>query len=151
MTPRLFVFAGLAALAVTACNRTDPAPPPTVEAPVEAAAEAMPAAPAPMIAADAPKPEGTFSATALAGRYEGEGMLLLNADGTFNHTINDATDEGTWGAEPADSTRVRLDPNSKSQQDRVLQIVSNDELTPVAGDNAMTPVAGQPFKRIGTP
>lgn len=151
MTVRPLVFAALVAVAATACNRADEAPTTEPAAPVEAAVDATPSTPAPMQAADAPKPEGTFSAAALAGRYEGEGILLLNADGTFNYTIGDATDEGTWAAEPTDSTRVRLDPNSKTVQDKVLQIVSNDELKPVAGDNAMTPSSDQPFKRTATP
>lgn len=151
MTPRLFVLAGLAALALTACSRTEPTTTPTAEPPAEAIAEAPPAEPAPMIAADAPKPAGTFSAAALAGRYEGDGELLLNADGTFNHTLGGAIEEGTWGAEPDDPTRVRLDPNSKAAQDQVLQIVSNDELKPVVGANAKSPASEQSFKRIATP
>ena len=151
MTPRLIMLSGLAALALTACNRDATAPAPATDAPVEAVADATPSMPAPMTSADAPKPAGTFSAAALAGRYEGEGVLLLNTDGTFNYTIDETTDEGTWGAEPDDSTRVRLDPNSKTQQDKVLEIVSNDELKPVTGANAMTPSTDQPFKRIATP
>jgi len=151
MSPRLFVLAGLAALAVTACNRTEPPAPETVETPAKAAAAELPVEPAPVFSADAPKPAGTFSAAALAGRYKGDGELLLNADGTFNHTLGGAIEEGTWGAEPDDPTRVRLDPNSKAAQDQVLQIVSNDELQPVVGANAKSPASEQSFKRIVTP
>ena len=150
MTPRMLVLAGIAALTITACNK--PEAPAETAAPVEATADAAPVeqVAAPMVE-DAPKPEGSFSAAALAGHYEGEGMLMLNADGTFNHTVGDATTDGTWGQEPSDPTRVRLDPNSKAAKDQLLQVVSNDELKPVTGDNAMTPTSDKAFKRAAMP
>lgn len=147
MTLRPLVLAALAALAVTACNKPEPAPAPAADTPVEAAADATSTTPAPMAPADAPMPEAGIDMAALAGTFEGTGNLMLNADGTYTLNIGEAADTGTWAAEPGDTKRVRLDPNSKTVTDSVLDVVSNDELRPVAGESAAE-LSGTPFKRV---
>lgn len=147
MTRTALVLATCAALALAACNRSDPAadaPNATTAAPVDAMA-ADPAAPPPFVSADAPKPAGTFSPADIAGVYVGDGSLELKADGSYVQTGGAHAEDGTWAADATDAARIRLDPNSKTAQDRVLQ-VAPDALTPVAGDNAAAP-SSTPFTR----
>lgn len=148
-------FALALALLAAACQReaepasTDPAAA-TPDASESASDPASaPPAPAPM-PADAPKPDDVFSAAALAGTYEGEGRLTLVADGTYTFTLGEASDDGTWGMDDGDPKRLRFDPNSKSLQDHVLEVVSNDELKPTAA-NGSGMASGASFKRIATP
>lgn len=147
MTRIALVLAVTATLALAACNREPAAPAQPAEPPVADAAPA-PAA-APTFTPDAAKPEGTFSPAAIAGTYVGDGSLTLNADGTYVQTGGANAEDGTWAAEGTDGTKLRLDPNSKTAQDRVLSIAP-DALTPVAADNAGAP-GSAPFKRQATP
>ncbi|MFC3717502.1 copper resistance protein NlpE [Luteimonas soli] len=92
---------------------------------------------------NAPAPEG-LDVRAFAGSFEGtlpcadcpgiDSTLTLNADGTYSlhdayresdGATNDVT--GTWTVEEA-GKRIRLDPNSKQDQDRLYEVVSDDEL-----------------------
>src|SRR3546814_1082878 len=92
---------------------------------------------------NAPAPEG-LDVRAFAGRFEGtlpcadcpgiDSALELGADGTYSlhdayresdGATNDVT--GTWTVEEA-GKRIRLDPNSKQAQDRLYEVVSDDEL-----------------------
>jgi len=92
---------------------------------------------------NAPAPEG-LDVRAFAGSFEGtlpcadcpgiDSTLALNADGTYSlrdayresdGATNDGT--GTWTVEEA-GKRIRLDPNSKEAQDRLYEVVSDDEL-----------------------
>ena len=41
--------------------------------------------------------------------------------------------EGTWTAEE-NGSRIRLDPNSKSEQDRLYAVTSHDEIKPLGSD-----------------
>lgn len=92
---------------------------------------------------NAPAPEG-LDVRAFAGSFEGtlpcadcpgiDSTLTLEADGTYSlhdayresdGASNDVT--GTWTVEEA-GKRIRLDPNSKQEQDRLYEVVSHDEL-----------------------
>lgn len=92
---------------------------------------------------NAPAPEG-LDVRAFAGSFEGtlpcadcpgiDSTLELKADGSYalhdayresDGATNDVT--GTWTVEEA-GKRIRLDPNSKEAQDRLYEVVSNDEL-----------------------
>ena len=85
-----------------------------------------------------------FDAKAFAGTFTGtlpcadcpgiDTQLVLSADGTY--TITESYQErsaptlkgdGTWTAEE-NNQRLRLDPNSKSDNDRLFAILSNDEI-----------------------
>lgn len=148
MTRIALALAVTATLALAACNREPAAPAqPAEPAPVADAAPA-PAA-APTFTPDAAKPEGTFSPADIAGTYVGDGSLTLNADGTYVQTGGANAEDGTWAAEGTDGTHLRLDPNSKTAQDRVMHITP-DALMPMAGDNAATP-GSTPFKRQAMP
>ncbi len=90
----------------------------------------------------APAPEG-LDVRAFAGSFSGtipcadcpgiDATVTLNADGTY--TTHDAYQErdtsfdssGTWTVEDA-GKRIRLDPNSKDEQDRLFEVVSDDAL-----------------------
>ena len=149
MTPtaRLACLA-LSVVLVAACQRSEPAADATATA--DAAPAAEPAT-APVEetskvvstdggAADA----GDLDLRAFAGTFNGtlpcascpgiETELTLSSDGTFamTETYIDEADgarqlQGTWAAEE-DGARLRLDPDSKSENDRVYEIVSNDEV-----------------------
>jgi len=126
--------------ALSACKPQAPAEPPAPPAQPEAAA--APAAPA----ADAlPSTQGApFDAKAFAGTFTGtlpcadcpgiDTRLVLAADGTYTITESyqsrsapELKGDGTWTAEE-NNTRLRLDPNSKSDNDRLFAILSNDEI-----------------------
>ena len=78
---------------------------------------------------------GTFAGTLPCADCPGiDTRLELAADGTY--TITESYQErsapalkgdGTWTVED-DSRRLRLDPNSKSDNDRLFSILSQDEI-----------------------
>ena len=126
---------------LAACNRSGDtaavAPAATVAAPatVEAApapAPATVAAPVGMSDAPAPGEHTTFDAKGFAGTFgDANSAVTFTADGAYSMTTESvaakAPDTGTWTLEP-DARHIRLDPNSKAEQDRVYELVSNDEL-----------------------
>lgn len=91
---------------------------------------------------NAPKPEG-LDARAFAGSFKGtipcadcpgiELTVTFKSDGSYTsknaYQERDTSFEssGTWTVEEA-GKRIRLDPNSKDEQDRLFELVSNDEL-----------------------
>ena len=50
--------------------------------------------------------------------------------------------DGTWTVE-ADDSQVRLDPNSKEEQDRLFAITSDEQLTAVAPDGQPLPAGSE--------
>ncbi|ROU06641.1 copper resistance protein NlpE [Lysobacter enzymogenes] len=139
----MLALACLAALALSACNKpteaskapaeTTPAPEaPQAPASAPPAAEAAPAAPA---AFDAAAFAGTFSGTLPCADCSGiDTKLELKADGSYalDESYQGKKDgnfkgDGTWTAEE-NGKRVRLDPNSKSDDDRLFEIASKDEI-----------------------
>jgi len=139
---RTAFLAALVVVALSACKPQAPAetaapaaPPaqPEAAAPVAPAADAMPSAQgAPF---DAKAFAGTFTGTLPCADCPGiDTHLVLSADGTY--TITESYQErsapalkgdGTWTAEE-NNQRLRLDPNSKSDNDRLYAILSNDEI-----------------------
>jgi len=133
----------LVALVVAALSACKPqAPGETAAQPEAPAPAAVPAAPA----ADArPSAQGApFDAKAFAGTFTGtlpcadcpgiDTRLVLAADGTYTITetyqsrsASGFQGDGTWTAEE-NNQRLRLDPNSKSDNDRLFAILSNDEI-----------------------
>ena len=135
---------GLLALSLAACRQeAEPAP-----AAPEAAVEPAPA-PAPEMTpqvsdSDLTAKSGDVDMKAFPGTFAGtlpcascpgiDARLELQADGPFKLTETyqgeagaPAVVEGTWTVEDG-GKRVLLDPNSKSEQDRSFEIVSNDEI-----------------------
>ena len=129
------------AVALAACKPQTPAEPAaSTPAPEPAAAAAVDLAPA---AADAMPANLPFDQKGFAGTFKGtlpcadcpgiDTTLVLNADGTYTlDTVYQGkpgafSTDGTWTTEAGDTT-VRLDPNSKSEQDRLFAIASNGEL-----------------------
>lgn len=139
MNQKLLALACLAALALSACNKPAEAP----AAPAEAAKAAEPApAPEPAPVAEAPKPG--FDVAAFAGSFSGtlpcadcsgiDTKIEFKADGTYavDETYQGKKDgaakgDGTWTAEE-DGKRLRLDPNSKTDPDRLFEVVSHEEI-----------------------
>ncbi len=126
--------AGLATLAIAGCKPQVPAPP------AEPAVEVAPAAPA--ASAETARRAASSASPALdqkgfAGTFAGgTSTITLNADGTFGLKDGKAAFEGTWTAE-ADGARIRLDPNSKAEPDRLYAVVGQDEIRPLEGGNAL--------------
>lgn len=84
---------------------------------------------------------GTFSGTLPCADCPAiDATLALNADGTFALTrvaqggggVDSPTD-GTWTAE-GDDKLIRLDPNSKTAEDQLFAITSNDVITQLGSD-----------------
>jgi uncharacterized lipoprotein NlpE involved in copper resistance len=143
----------LAALALAACQRETPAP-----AANDAPAAAAPATDAtPVVATETtmaqagvqPGP-GAIDGKAFAGKFAGtlpcadcpgiDETLELGADGSF--TLTDvyrerpqgtSTLQGSWSTD-ADGKRIRLDPGSKAEADRLFAIDDNDTLTLLGAD-----------------
>jgi copper homeostasis protein (lipoprotein) len=139
MNQKLLALACLAALALSACNKPAEAP----AAPAETAKAAEPApAPEPAPVAEAPKPG--FDVAAFAGSFSGtlpcadcsgiDTKIEFKADGSYaiDETYQGKKDgaakgDGTWTAEE-DGKRLRLDPNSKTDPDRLFEVVSHEEI-----------------------
>lgn len=155
----------LATLALAACQREAPAPAAT-DAPVAAA----PATDAnPVVATETTRAQagvqpgpGAIDNRAFAGKFSGtlpcadcpgiDETLELGADGGF--TLTDVyrerpqstfTLQGSWSIE-ADGKRVRLDPGSKTDVDRLFAIDDNDTLTLLGADGERA--AGAPDMRL---
>ena len=135
------------ALVATGCQKDAPT---DEAAPVEDSAENTEVAPveAPKAAEPAPAPEpapGTdavvvedrsspasaaagFDIKAFEGKYvTGATTLEVTLEGTFTLNENGATVTGTWSAQPGGKT-VLLDPDSKGDADRTVEIVSADSV-----------------------
>lgn len=160
MKRKSWIWALLATVAIAGCRREAPAE--AVASPESARTDAVAEAPAPVAvetatpatsSADAP-----FDIKGFAGTFSGvlpctgctgiDCRLVLNADGTFHLDetrrgdgagSGDSSLEGTWTVE-VDDTRIRLDPNSKSQDDRLFEILSNDGIRALTPDGS--PIEG---------
>lgn len=145
MNPKLLVIASVAlSVAIVGCKPQPPAEP-AADAPKAEAAVAPAAVPeaAPPVAPalDAKAFAGTFSGTLPCADCPGiDTKLELKADGSYaiDETYQSRKDgnskgDGTWTAEEA-GQRVRLDPNSKTLEDRLYQVVSADEIRAVDKD-----------------
>ena len=134
MNHKLLVLAVVSSLAVAGCK---PQPPAETPAPVASDAPATVAAPvaaAPATAAPALDQKG------FAGTFAGGGSTVtLIADGTFSLKDADAAFDGSWTVE-ADGARIRLDPNSKAEPDRLFAVGGQDEIRPLDADGQ--PIAG---------
>ena len=78
---------------------------------------------------------GTFSGTLPCADCPGiDTTIALAADGTYtldetyqDRKVEPIKGDGTWTAEN-DGKRIRLDPNSKADDDRLFEVLSNDEI-----------------------
>jgi copper homeostasis protein (lipoprotein) len=113
-------------LVLAACSRED-APPAAQAAPAADAAPAEITPPA--VAAPAEGAPAAFDMRDYAGTFVAGGdRLELGPDGVYRVDEGGTVRDGTWTVEQGD-TRVRLDPNSKSEPDRVLMMDGRDRLT----------------------
>lgn len=70
----------------------------------------------------------SFDAKAFAGRYAaGDTALEVTADGMFSLSTGGTMVDGTWTLQPG-GKKITLDPNSKGEQDRILDVVSADSI-----------------------
>lgn len=169
MNRKLLIASALACLALLGCKREAPAPDaapeaavPQAAAPVASATTSQAATPDLAGAGVEPNAAG-FSSKAFAGTFHGalpcadcpgiDETLELKPDGSFRLTdvYRDrpaATRDvaGSWTSEENDS-RIRLDPNSKGEEDRVFTIVSNDQLDAVGSDGKPLPGPAQRLTR----
>lgn len=144
MNRKLLVLACTATFALAACRQDTPAAPadPATEAATDAAVESAPAATATLVATGPANPDSDFDQRGFAGIFAGvlpcadcpgiDTTLQLDADGSYVLTetyqesgVAPRTSEGTWSAE-ADGGQIRLDPGSKSEQDRLYAISGDD-------------------------
>jgi copper homeostasis protein (lipoprotein) len=161
MNRKHFTTLCLVALVVLAgCKRETAATPD-----VAPAAETQPVAspPAEMAPATQPAPEAdtALDTRAFAGNFSGtlpcadcpgiDTMLELHADGTFmlmetylERKVEPAMLDGTWTAEE-NGSRIRLDPNSKSEQDRLYAVDSRDQITQLGSDGTPPAATGPDF------
>lgn len=142
MTRSLITLVCVTALALAACTQQPTAQPPEV-AVTESKIEVD--QPAPMdVTATGEGADTDFDQRGFAGTFTGvlpcadcPGMdvtLMLGADGTYKvtHVYQERPDgnwsiDGHWSAE-ADDTIIRLDPNSKTDEDQLYSIDSTDRI-----------------------
>jgi uncharacterized lipoprotein NlpE involved in copper resistance len=149
----------LFALALCACALALAACKPSSDTTAPAGADAPIATAAPATADEArtdvlrevdhsPAPEG-LDVRAFAGSFKGtlpcadcpgiDSTLELKGDGSYaTHDVYQERDArfdstGTWTVEEA-GKRIRLDPDSKDEVDRLYEVASNDELRMLDGD-----------------
>lgn len=139
MTKPLLALACLTVFAVAACKPEPAEPiaatPATVDAPAASGLN-PPAVSSDARGFDMKAFAGTFSGTLPCASCPGiDTTLELDAEGTYAiaEVYQDEDGpaietDGTWTVE-ASNGQVRLDPNSKSAQDRLFAISSNDQLT----------------------
>ena len=145
MNRKLLLALMASTLAIAACKPQAPAEPAAPAAETEAvpaatsepapvAVESAPASTAADVPFDVKGFAGTFSGTLPCADCAGiDTTIALKPDGTY--TLREAYQgkqdsfdgDGTWTAEE-NGRRVRLDPNSKSEQDRLFAVKSNDEI-----------------------
>ena len=121
-------------------------------APAPVAAESAPSASAADVPFDVKGFAGTFSGTLSCADCPGiDSRITLAADGTYRlqearqgQPDTGIDSDGTWTAEE-NGSRIRLDPNSKSEMDRLYAVTSKDQLDPLDADGK--PAAGAPLKR----
>ncbi len=133
--------------ALVGCKPQAPTEPVAPAEPAKTATEAVAEQPAPVAAESAPSaaPEevpfdtkgfaGTFSGTLPCADCPGiDTKLTFNADGTYKlHEVhqgkpgNGFNRDGTWTVEE-NGKRIRLDPNSKREQDRLYAVTSKDQI-----------------------
>ena len=142
----------LAALALAACQREAPAvPEPAMPATTTAPDSAVETATETTMAQAGVQPgPGAIDSKAFAGKFTGtlpcadcpgiDETLELGADGSF--TLTDVyrerpegtfSSQGTWSTD-ADGKRIRLDPGSKTEVDRLFAVDDNDTLTLLGAD-----------------
>ena len=153
------------ALGVAGCDRGSEAAPATTAAETAANTPATPEAPVAAtettMAVAGVQPDARASdGRALAGTFEGtlpcadcpgiDERLVLSADGTFELTDryrerpgSETVAHGSWSLEP-DGKAVRLDPGSKTAQDRLYALQGNDTLVPLGADGQPTGAPGDP-------
>lgn len=168
MNRKLLIASALVSMALLGCKRETPTPVSPEAAAPEGAAPAASAtttrAGTPDLAGAGVEPNAAgFGSKAFAGTFHGalpcadcpgiDETLELKPDGSFRLTDvyrdrPDATHDtaGSWTSEENDS-RIRLDPNSKGEVDRVFTIVSNDELDAVGSDGKPLPGPAQRLTR----
>ena len=126
--------------AASATDVAAEAPPATEAAPVEETKAAEPAGPLPgtdaTIIEDHATPTAaapSFDAKAFEGHYVSGGTTLeIAAGGAFTLKIDGNAIDGNWTLQPGGKTAT-LDPNSKGETDRQIEILSNDSVKIVGG------------------
>lgn len=106
-----------------ACSREEPASAPE-PSPAPATAETQPSPPpiAPAAAPAPADPAAEFDTGAFAGTFTGGGLRLeLHADGSYGLEGPEGVSQGSWTHEAATGS-IRLDPGSKTAQDRVFRM-----------------------------
>ena len=154
-----FAVAGiaLAALSLSACKK-EPAAEPAAAAPAAAPAAdpALEAAAHPVVDFDMRSFAGEFDGTLPCADCEGiDTKIALTGDGTYTvdetyqgKSADAVKGDGTWTAED-NGHRLRLDPNSKTDPDRLFEVVGNNEIRLMDKDgNAIQGTRNYSLKRV---
>jgi len=154
-TRPLLTLACLLSLSATACKPQTPAEPDAAPAVAPVTVQEAPTVAAPPVTDTSSSVAPTFDRKAFAGTFKGilpctdcsgvDTALELRPDGTYaisetyQGKAGGAKMQGTWTVEASDQ-HLRLDPDSKSEADRVFAIASNEQIAPVGQDGQ--PAAG---------
>jgi copper homeostasis protein (lipoprotein) len=143
MNRKLLLAAMVSTLAIAGCKPQAPAEPAAPAPPAEPAASTEPAPVAVESAPATTAAEVPFDIKGFAGTFTGtlpcadcpgiDSTITLKPDGSYTvHEVYQGKPggfdgDGTWTAEE-NGQRIRLDPNSKSEQDRLFAVKSKDEI-----------------------
>ena len=127
MTTRFLALACLTVLAVTACKPDTPEPAAGLPAAETAAPVATDLTP---VREDLSSDHSSFDMKGFAGTFSG--TLPCDSCPGIDTTVV-LNPDGTWTVE-ADDRQIRLDPNSKSEADRLYAITSQQQITQLDAD-----------------
>ncbi|QNP40368.1 copper resistance protein NlpE [Lysobacter solisilvae (ex Woo and Kim 2020)] len=161
MNRKLLLLAVLSTIAVAACKPEQPPaeaamPAATAEPVAPVAVESAPAAAPADVPFDTKGFAGVFTGTLPCADCPGiDTRVALNRDGTYQieETYQGKPErfsgDGTWTAEE-NGKRVRLDPNSKSQEDRLFAVASPEQIDQLdTAGNAIETTMPHSLKRSG--
>ncbi|TKR33597.1 copper resistance protein NlpE [Luteimonas gilva] len=153
----------LSVLGLSACKKepavepASPAAAPTATAP--AADPALAAAANPVVDFDMRAFAGEFAGTLPCADCAGiDTKISLAGDGTYasaetyrGKSAEPVKSDGTWTAED-NGHRLRLDPNSKSEQDRLFEVVGRNDIRLMDKDgNPLQGAQNSGLKRVAAP
>lgn len=152
-----FAAAALAVLSLSACKK-EPAAEPAAAAPAAAPAAdpALEAAANPVVDFDMRSFAGEFGGTLPCADCAGiDTRIVLAGDGTYTidetyqgKSADAVKGDGNWTAED-NGHRLRLDPNSKSDADRLFEVLGNNEIRLMDKDgNAIQGAQNYSLKRV---
>lgn len=145
----------LSVLGLSACKKEPAAEPAAPTATAPAADPALAAAANPVVDFDMRAFAGEFAGTLPCADCAGiDTRISLAGDGTYaldetyqGKSAEPVKSDGTWTAED-NGHRLRLDPNSKSEQDRLFEVVGQNDIRLMKDGDTIQSAQNYGLKRV---